>query len=141
MTRILVAKKLNALHPIDDAGAAVFRGITPGEIVSIELKRPRNLKHHRKFFAMLQIVLENQDYYKSLDDLLDVCKLAVGHCRTVMTKHGPVRIPESISFAAMDQSAFDAFYDRVVVWVAGEVIPGLERRDLDEEVRRQLLSF
>ena len=141
MAKVLVVKSLGALRPIDVAGEAVFRHIGQGEIVRIELKRPRNLQHHRKFFAMLQVVFENQDAYKSIDDLLDVCKLRIGHCRTVATNNGDVQIPSSISFAAMDQDAFNDFYNRACGWVIQEVMPGLKLENLSDEVEAQLLEF
>mgnify|MGYP001576487379 CR=1 FL=1 len=141
MATFLLVKKLSALHPFDEFGEAAMRNIGQGEIVSVEVKRPRNLRFHRKFFAMLSIILSNQDYYKSTDDLLDVCKLRVGHCRTLQTKLGQVQIPKSISFAAMDDVAFADFYDRACDWVCSEVIPGLKRKDLDQEVEAQLLAF
>lgn len=118
-----------------------MRSIGQGELVSIEVKRPRNVQFHRKFMAMLSIILANQDYYKSMEDLLDVAKLAVGHCHTIRTKQGAVTIPSSISFAAMDDAGFQEFYDRVVVWVCGEVIPGLKQGDLDAEVEAKLMGF
>ena len=141
MAKFLAAKKLRALYAIDEQGEAAMRNIGQGEIVGVEIKRPRNVRFHRKFFAMLSIILQNQDYYKSIDDLLCVCKLRTGHCHSVMTKLGEVQIPDSISFAAMDDVAFSAFYDRAVAWVCQEVIPGLERKHLDEEVKAELLAF
>ena len=141
MTSFIAVKKLKALYPADDAGEAILRTLAQGELVEITLRRPRNLRFHKKFFAMLSIILQNQDHYKSVDDLLDVAKLAVGHCRTIRTKQGDVKIPMSISFAALDDAGFQAFYDRVVVWVCGEVIPGLKRGDLDEAVEAELLQF
>jgi hypothetical protein len=139
--KILVAKTLSGLRPIDEQGEAVFRRWGLGEIVTVEVKKPRNLKFHAKFFAMLNIILKNQTHYKSVDDLLDVCKLRTGHCRTVATKFGDVQIPESISFAAMDDGSFADFYDRACFWVISEVIPGLDRAGLDEAVREQLQGF
>ena len=141
MVKFLVAKRLTGLYPVDDAGAAAMRKFGMGEIVSVEVKRPRNLAFHRKFFAMLQIILQNQEHYKSIDDLLDVCKLRIGHCRTVQTKYGEVKIPNSISFPSMDDSAFADFYDKACNWVVTEVIPGLDRFNLDEEVRAELTGF
>ena len=141
MASFIAVKKLKALYPVDEAGEAILRTLAQGELVTLELKRPRNLQFHQKFFAMLSIILANQDYYKSIDDLLDVCKLAVGHCRTIRTKQGDVKIPMSISFAALDDSSFADFYDRVIVWVCTEVIPGLKRGDLDEAVEAELLRF
>ena len=141
MATFLAVKKLQALYAVDASGEAVMRSIAQGEIVGIEIRRPRNVQFHRKLFAMLSIILENQDYYRSIDDLLDVCKIRCGHYRVVETKLGQVLIPSSISFAAMDEVAFAEFYDKAVAWVATEVIPGLERHDVDEEVRAALLTF
>ena len=141
MAKFLVVKKLKALYPIDDVGEAAMRNLAQGEIISVEVKRPRNVQFHRKFFAMLSIILENQDYYKSIDDLLCVCKIRVGHCHAIETKLGQVLIPDSISFASMDDVAFAAFYERACAWVATEVVPGLKRADLDQEVEAQLLEF
>mgnify|MGYP005816003283 CR=1 FL=1 len=137
----MMAKRLSSLHPVDEEAERLLRNLGTGEIVSVEIHRPRNVQFHRRFFAMLKIILDNQSFYKSMDDLLDVTKLSIGHCRTVQTKGGSVKIPSSISFAAMDEVAFEDFYDRAVVWVCEEVIPGLERRTLDEEVKAALLGF
>jgi hypothetical protein len=141
MPKILMARKLQGLYPIDEAGEAVIRKFGAGEVVAIDVKRPRNIKFHAKFFAMLNIILKNQEHYKSIDDLLEVCKLRVGHCHTVQTRLGEVKITDSIRFASMDETAFDDFYDRACAWVVSEVIPGLDRGHLDEEVRAELLGF
>ena len=139
--RFLMVKRLAGLYPVDATGEAAVRRFGLGELISVQVTRPRNAQFHRKFFAMLKIILDNQEYYKSIDDLLDICKLRTGHFRTVQTKDGDVRIPKSISFASMDETAFADFYDRACGWVISEVIPGLQRGDLDEEVAAQLMEF
>ena len=141
MVRFLAAKVLGSLRPVDEQGESILRHVGQGEIVSLELVRPRNVRHHAKLFALLSIVLQKQEHYKSVEDLLDVCKLSIGHCRTLMTKDGMVKVPSSISFVSMDQDEFNSFYDRACGWVVTEVIPGLKRKDLDAEVEAQLLAF
>ncbi len=141
MASFMAVKRLNGLQPIDEVGEAAMRKLHLNDVVNVEIKRSRNQAFHRKFFAMLQIILQNQDHYKSMDDLLDVCKLRTGHCRTVQTRRGEVRIPRSISFATMDDTEFADFYDRACAWVVTEVIPGLERQALEEEVAAQLREF
>ena len=126
---------------MDVAGDAAMRRIGLGELVSVEVKRPRKIKFHAKFFAMLQIILQNQEHYKSIDDLLCICKLRTGHFHTVLTKQGEVQIPECISFAAMDDDSFASFYDRACAWVCQEVIPGMASEHLDEAVADQLRDF
>ena len=115
--------------------------IGAGEIVKAEIKRPRNVRFHRKLFAMLTIILNNQDHYRSVEDLLDVAKLRIGHVRVIQTKQGEVRIPASISFSALDDHEFGKIYNRICDWVCEEVLPGLRRADLDEEVANELMEF
>ena len=107
MTKAMMVKKLSALYPSDEASEALIRRLKQGEILSVEIRRPRNIKFHAKFFAMLHIILENQEYYKSVDDLLDVCKLRIGHCRTVQTKRGRARPPVIHPSAPEDSPLFE----------------------------------
>lgn len=141
MVKVMMVKKLGGLHPTDEQAAKLVRSLKLGEMVSVEIKRPRNVAFHAKFFSMLRIIFDNQDGYKSMEDLLEVLKLRTGHCHTIETKHGDIKITNSISFAQMDDLEFADFYDRVCAWVCSEVIPGLDRQGLDEEVRNQLLDF
>ena len=139
--KFFAVKKLNGLQPVDETGEAVMRKIKMGDVVTVEVRRPRNIALHRKLFAMLQIILQNQEHYRSIDELLEICKLRTGHVRVIQTRHGEVRLPMSISFGAMDNAEFADFYDRACLWVITEVIPGLERHDLDEAVAEQLREF
>lgn len=141
MVKIDMAKRLGGLHAVDEEGEKVMRKLGLGEIVTVDVVRPRNGAFHNKFFAMMNIIYRNQSYYQSLDVLLQVCKLRTGHYETIETATEQYKIPKSISFANMDDLEFAGFYDRACDWVIKEVIPGLDRQGLDEEVRNQLLSF
>ena len=140
-TTFLIQKRLGSLHPYNDAGTEALSKIGPNEIVKITFSRPRNLRFHCKFFAMLGIILANQEHYKTTDELLNVCKLRTGHVEMVQTPQGEERWPKSISFASMDETEFSAFYDRAVDWMLSEVIPGLQRQHLDAEVEAELIGF
>lgn len=138
----LMRKTLNgSLQPVDDAGRELLSKIGANTIIAVEWKRPRNVYFHRKLFAMLNIIFQNQEHYKSVDDLLDVCKLRTGHVRRIATPRGDVLIPRSISFAQMDEDSFSKFYDRAVDWMLTEVIPGLRRHELDAAVEDDLRAF
>ena len=140
-TSQIMVKRLGAIRPTDDEGTEGMKKIPDGSLVKVTWTRPRNIRFHKKFFAMLGVVLKNQEHYKSMDDLLDVCKLSIGHVRIVETRTARIRLPKSISFASMDETEFSAFYDRAVDWVLSEVIPGLQRQHLDEEVEAKLIGF
>lgn len=138
---IYLQKRMGALVPADERAEDALRKIALNTTIKARISAPRNVFFHRKFFAMLNIVLKNQSLYPSLDLLLSVCKLATGHAEVIQTKHGNVAIPKSISFAKMDELAFNEFYDRAVQWVLVDVIPGLQRNELDSEVETELKAF
>jgi len=80
------------------------------------VKRARNIKHHRKFFAVLQCVIANTDYYDTVDDLLYALKLELRYykkCRLMSTDKF-VCMPESINFESMNQDQFEIFYGKAL---------------------------
>lgn len=83
-----------------------------GQTVAVTAKRARSPRHNRKFFAMLNNVYNNQDQFRSVDDLLDAVKLEVGHSELKERLNGERwREPKSISFYDMGQDEFNKFYD------------------------------
>lgn len=141
-TKALYRRTLQGWAPADPEAEAFTKGFKVGALSWLEGSKPRNPGHHRKFFAMLKIICDNQEHYKSVEELRAACLVAIGHALFVQTKAGLVGIPKSISFAKMDQTEFErTVYDPAIAWVATEVIPGLERRGLDEAVEAELREF
>lgn len=144
-TEVLLRKQLGGLVPADDAAREWLAKIPMDEVVRGEYVRPRNIAHHMKFFAMLNIIYENQSHYQSIDDILLAFKHAIGHGHWVKVRTGVKGLgptigifqPHSISFAKMDQDAFNIFYAKAVDFVCEHVIPGLSGDDLES----QLLEF
>ena len=124
-----------SLEPVDDIGRESLAKIAAGDLVRADVKRPRNLAHHRKYWALISMIYANQTRYRSPEELNDAIKVHVGHCTLMTLRDGTeVRIPKSIAFHAMDQAEFEAFYERVIDVVVSEIIPGLSREDLKREL-------
>ena len=135
MTKFIARKRLGSLFPVDQIGEDCLRKIKTDDLVQVEVRRPRNIQHHRKFFALLVLVHENQSRYASVEELLDAIKVHVGHCETMFLRDGTeVKRPKSIAFHKMNQYEFDDFYKRVLDVVASEIIPGIQKDDLRREV-------
>jgi len=140
--KALFTRTLDGLRPLDEAAEAVMRNIPIGQYAWVNITKPRNPYFHRKFFAMLRIILRNQTHYVSEKDILAVCKIHIGHCDVIKSSTlGTLHIPKSISFASMDDTAFGVFYDQACDWVLADVIPGLTRDHLDIEVENELAGF
>ena len=135
MKKHLFAKRLSMLAPADDEAQAAVQSLGAGELVQVIIHKPRNLKFHRKFFSMLQIVYQNQERFSSLERLLTAVKLEAG-----WYEDGPVEaggkityLPKSISFAAMDSTEFDQFY-REAIGAVVRLLPHLNAEELAEVV-------
>jgi len=135
MSEVTLCKRLSSLIPIDDEGKEALNSIGQGELIRVKLTKARNLKHHRKFFSMLQLVLENQERFPTIDHLLTAVKIEAGFYEDapIDVRGKLVYLPKSISFAKMDQSTFDDFYLRAIAAVC-RLLPHLNAEDIEQEV-------
>lgn len=137
MTQPLFFRKdLGKLTPADDAAEAALSKIKFGAEVQVEIKRPRNVHHHRKFWALANLVADNQEHYETAEQVVAALKAATGHCDWFPMKDDRrmVAIPKSIAFHKMDQTEFAAFYDKCIAVVAEHFLPGVESEALRQEV-------
>ena len=122
------------LTPATDEAEAWARKIKPGDIIEVDVVRPRSQQFHKLLFAMLKIVSDNLDNC-SVDNLLDVIKLGTGHTKIIELPGGAYyAIPKSISFSAMDQDTFSAFFTKAVDYIISDVLPGIDRDALTYEI-------
>lgn len=80
-----------------------------------DLRKARNPDHHRKGFALIKLIFDSQEKYTTIEDVLTELKLLTGWYRHHVRSNGEiVYLPKSISFADMDQTEFEEFYDRAI---------------------------
>lgn len=140
LTDVMLVKRLNGLHAADDAAADVVRALAQGEVIRANIRKPRNLQFHRKFFALLQLVYESTELWPSVDELLIDLKFRLGHVDAVQLSSGEVvKLPKSISFAKMDDVEFSQFFDRSMR-VLCEMAGGIEEDGLREAVLQELAA-
>ena len=139
-TPMFFKKDGNRLAPCDEKAEAVLSRIKNGAELRIEITRPRNIRHHRKFYALVNLVFQNQESYKTVDHLVAALKAAVNHCDVIQGADDSTLIlaPKSISFGSMDQTAFDEFYDRCIDVIAKSFLSGVDEDDLRREVEEFL---
>lgn len=103
------------LLPADEHSDTVFRKLRVHSEYKCDLRKARNPDHHRKGFALINLIFDSQEKYQNIEDMLVELKLLVGWYTEHVRSNGElVYIPKSISFADMDQIAFETFYDRVL---------------------------
>jgi hypothetical protein len=123
------------LLPFDETARETLARIQNGSYVTAEPKVPRNPKSHRLFFALMNLILHNQSYYKTLDQVIAVFKVACGHADLIVLKNGDhTWIPKSISYASMDDIEFSKFLDRAIDVVVEKILPGVTNIELRQQL-------
>jgi len=137
--QIYLTRSVSGLAAADDEAVACLRKIKLGQVVRADVVTPRNLKHHRKFFALLNLVWAATDQWESVEDLLIELKCRLGVVRDVVLRDsGEVfKVVGSISFGSMDQAEFDAFFERSLRLLA-QMAGGIESETLRREVLNNL---
>lgn len=128
---------LRGATPADQDAWAKFRRkletMKPGKWLRVEFSSPRNGAHHRKLMALLQLVSENSETYTTVDKALIAVKLVTGHFDLLADpKTGEIiQLPKSVSYEAMDQEAFDAFYSAAIDGVLQHILPQMDKDTAD----------
>lgn len=132
---VFMRRQLGSLRPVDPASAEALERIPAGQDVRVEITRPRNIQHHRKFFALLNAIFPHQSVYPTHKSFRAAMTVALGFGETYKLGDGrTIIIPGSISFDKMDQAEFEQFYDRAVELIVTRILPGVGRADLNREV-------
>ncbi|MDO9364644.1 MAG: hypothetical protein Q7T60_17080 [Sphingopyxis sp.] len=122
-------KRNGGLFPADADAGAGFAKMKDGAGYLVNVYRPRNLMHHRKLFALLNLVQDNTDRWPTVETLLDDLKISTGLFETrINAVTGiPYVVAKSISFASMKQDEFEQWFDRAVDLISKQVL------DMDRE--------
>lgn len=123
------------LKPLYESDLDNKRKLKIGERYRVTVTRPRNYQFFQKFMALMNMTLQNQDKYDTMDQLLIEVKLKVGHYDLhVTTKGKPIYIPKSISFANMDEDKFQEFYNSALDVVLKHFLKHFSPEDVDKNL-------
>lgn len=141
MAKLCVVRKNNVFFPASESDADIAKKFKYGEVYQCEIKKPRNLKFHRKFFALLQYVFDNQDKYSNLSDLRVEILLQCGAYDEHITVDGKmVYVPKSLSFESMDDVEFEQLYGAAVDVVIRYFVKGDTPENIENQVN-EILCF
>lgn len=136
--KIRVARDGNKLKAAKTEDLTQIQKLKEGEMVLIKVQRIRNPKLHRKYFALIRKVYENQSFFKEQEQLRKFLEMAAGHyekCYLPNRLTGEIVEqfwPKSIAYSQLDGDGFQKLYEKVM----DEVIRNF---DFDPELLEQEL--
>lgn len=102
--------------PLFDSDYDVFKKLKKNVPLSFEVKQERNYKFHKKFFALITMVFDNQEIYEDRETLRYDLTIEAGFWNEHVDFNGEIkRTAKSISFAAMDDIEFSSLYNAFVM--------------------------
>ena len=107
-----------------------------GQTVELRGRKPRNPGHHRKLFALLNLMVDNTEQFSNTKDALIGLKAVLGHGewkRLHPKAEREIFIPNSIAYENMAQDEFNEFYDAAIAAVIRWWLP-VNDNDLREAV-------
>jgi len=134
---------------------AWVEGLEPGEFFTLVYKQPRNLRFHRKFFAMLNHSFEHWEpeqgrkrftykgraITKDFDQFRKDILILAGFYEARYDLKGRVELQaKSIAFDKMEEDEFERVYEAVLKVLLEQVLTNYTRDDLDRVVE-QLQAF
>lgn len=119
-----------ALIPASEEASDLLRKIKVGTALSVEIKRIRNYKFHKKMFALFKLAFDvwepetpqtykGEAVSKDFDRFRKDMTILAGFYKAVYNARGEVRLEaESLSFASMAEDRFEKVFRAVlnVVW-------------------------
>ena len=112
--RHLYRLTFNGFVPFNDKAQEQAAKCKLGDVVELKPTKVRNGKFHRLFFAILKLISENSEPHITTDAALYFAKVGAGCGEWIDTGHKELFVPGSISFASMDQVAFDEFVQAAI---------------------------
>jgi hypothetical protein len=112
--KLLVIKTPRGLLPVYDSDLENYCKIPMNEEFEIEYTKKRNLKFHKKYFALMKLAFENQQDYRSLNDMRRDIAIVSGFYDEVVNKiTGEIlKVAKSISFSNMEETEFSELYEK-----------------------------
>lgn len=116
------------------------RGYRVGDLLSASLSKPRNPGFHRLAHQFGALLADNLDEFEGMDAHAALKRLQweanIG-CEEMGVQvpgvgYAMIRIPESLSFASMDEGRFREVYRAMTRWVAKRYWPSLTPEKIEE---------
>ena len=122
--KLLCKKHNGVIVPANDEAAEVFARIYNGAVITCIIEQPRNPSFLAKYWASVDMIVENQEKYRDKYELHDAIKSRLG--------------VESVAIDQMDEVDFTDFFERYCDLIETELMPEASKETFWEEVAERL---
>lgn len=130
------------LWPADEESTEYTKKLTVGEVIGAGVRKARNYKFHKKFFALLKVGFDNQDKYTSPEAFREEVTIRAGWYTTHLHLDGSASLhAKSISFGRMDELEFEKLYSAAIDVILHKFVAGMSEAALRQAVAEEIVRF
>lgn len=126
------------VQPFSQFDDDLLRQISIGGILDAYEASRRSGRQHRLYWGLVRLVFQNQDRYRTIEQLHNILKFRLGLVESVEFNDGrTLLIPSSIAYDKMTGIEFGKFLDAVINIISTDIIPNLDndgQKGLMEEI-------
>jgi len=141
---IFLEKVPLAAIPTDNDSKRIFDGFQIGQKFEVIPWKERNYRFHQKIFSLLNLVVSNNENWKSAYFLLKLIQIDIGNVEVGVDLNGEVKqFPKSISFKKMSEPAFSKLFSQTVDHMLAHLdilVPGM-RQDVFNAYVQRILDY
>ena len=129
---VFVKNTLSGLIPLYPSDLEEKKKLKIGNDYKAVITNPRNIDFHKKYFALLNLGHQNSQLDVSFEFYRAYVIMKAGYAKTAITPNGTIFLPESISFASMEQQVFEELYSRSINVIIKDI--GATSDDIESEL-------
>ena len=134
------------LKPMYDEDYDEKKKLKIGETYEVEIRLPRNLRFHRKYWALLRCSWEylnekQQEFFKNdIDVFRKSLEVTAGWCEPLydLKTQSWYHAPKSISFEKMKEEEFSILYNNVRDILFRAIIPNISQEEFNKNLKNFL---
>lgn len=136
---LIVRREFSRLVPVTQRDIELLEELPLRKDLTARLSGFRSGRHHRFYWALISKVAKNTEKFRNAEHLHMALKVAMGFYEDVEVMHGQIVMQvKSTAWAKMDQHEFKQFFDGALLIIVEEVVPGMSRTELLDEVAGML---
>jgi hypothetical protein len=138
MAKLLLKRTLSGWTEADDESKALARKFVVGQTYRANISKPRELVSLRRYWGLVTLILDNSPQFTSKEQIHNYLKIRAGHCTPIVSKStGEIfLVPNSIDFDSLDETQFQAVWNKVVDVVCEEILPGVSQDEINLEIQK-----
>ena len=156
MEAFFIKKANGSLFPASEEDAELLSKIKLGKTVKLTLTRTRNVKYHRKYFALLNLAFDywtppekevpvymrGQQPEKNLDTFRSDITILAGFYDATYRLNGDTKlVAKSISFYNMSEDNFEKLFSATIDVVINRICTQYTEHQLRRQVENLVLDF